>query len=151
MSLFCPCACKGKQELKREVVPNCLLEIVGKSGSQNVCESHQAYPLCTHSSLEEVPGANATTELLCFQPPPLLSRAYEVAWPPLGPVPFLTLGPLAGWIGAEGGQWGSETHARIWGSLGWTWKNIAPLPHKHSSSPQLLCFRVDDVCRRELV
>lgn len=53
-SSFCLCACKGKQELKREVVPNCLLEAVGKSGSQNIWKPHQA-----SSVRAQLPGSSA--------------------------------------------------------------------------------------------
>lgn len=34
------------------------------------------HPLCVHSSLELLPGANDATELLRFQPPPFFTKPY---------------------------------------------------------------------------
>lgn len=114
VSLFCPCACKGKQELEREVVPNCLRETVGKNRSQKVWESHQASSVCTQlpSGREQQP-LRVTQGQCC-------SRA--VVFPTTSPslrglrdsltIAGRSSSPDAwawrGWIGAEGGWWGPE-------------------------------------------
>lgn len=73
MSLCCPCACKGKQELEREVYQTVYLKLWARVGARRSGNPIR-HPLCVHRSLELLPGANDATELLCFQPPPLLTR-----------------------------------------------------------------------------
>lgn len=69
VSSCCPFACKGKQELKREVYQTVYLKLWARVGARTSGNPIR-HPLCMHSSLELLPGANDVTELLCFQPPP---------------------------------------------------------------------------------
>lgn len=75
VSSCCPFACKGKQELKREVYQTVYLKLWARVGARTSGNPIR-HPLCMHSSLELLPGANDATELLCFQPPPLLTKLY---------------------------------------------------------------------------
>lgn len=75
VSSCCPCACKGKQELKREVYQTVYLKLWARVEARTSGNPIR-HPLCVHSSLELLPGTNDATKLLCFQPPPLLTKPY---------------------------------------------------------------------------
>lgn len=98
--------------IEKGSVSNCLLEIVGKSGSQNVWESHQA-----SSVRAQLPGIAAWGQwcnivLLWAVLFSTTSSSHQTLWgypELLFGVLFLILEHWAGWIRAGGGQEGPET------------------------------------------